>query len=473
MKNISYLLIGFFFSVCQAQSDNINYSNAFKLIDAWLESQKDYESIPGIVAMVVQDQDLIWSGAFGKSNIEKNINAELSTMCSICSITKTFTAVAIMKLVDDGKIKLDDNVIDILPSLKIDQNHSNKNTITIRSLLSHGSGLPRDTGHRYWSAPDFTFPTKKQLNTVLKELETENIVGGYLNYSNLGYALLGQIIEQVSGMSYTKYLKTQVLNPLRMYNSEIDIHKKQYENQYALGYTAINRNRTRERVNSYQTKTMSPAAGLSTSISDLAKYASWQFRLRDASSQEVLYPASLKKMHEVQSKSKDSSRTWGLGFEVYTDASGITWATHGGICPGYVSYLKLDLTNKMAYGIMVNANGVRAYKLLNGITSILKKMDTTSENNIENKDFEEYTGYYNLNPWNSEYYISTWEQGLVLLYLPSKNPVTSMYFYKKTGKDTFRLVNSNHELTDEIIFERDKKGKIYRVLNEGNYHLKI
>ncbi|NER15385.1 serine hydrolase [Leptobacterium flavescens] len=469
MKNISYLLIGLFMSICQAQNDNKNYTDAFKLIDVWLESQKDYEAIPGITAMVVRDQDLVWSGAYGKSNIEQDTDIKRSTLCSICSITKTFTAVAIMKLVDEGKIKLDDKVKDILPHFKVVQKYPDGGFITIRSLLSHSSGLPRDSGHNYWSAPDFPFPSENELNAVLKELETESPVGANLSYSNLGYALLGQIIEQVSGMPFEQYLKTHVLIPLQMSDSYVGIKGSLYGNKHAVGYTAVNRNGIRKRANLYQTKAISPAAGLSTSILDLAKYASWQFRLRNASVKEVLNPSSLRKMHEVQSESKNGSRTWGFGFEVFSDKSGNKWVSHGGICPGYVSYLKMNLTNKMGYGLMVNSNRVNAIQLINGIMGIMKKAGSISKNDAKNIDLEEYTGYYNLNPWNSEYYISRWGKGLVALYLPAKNPVDSMYFYEHKGNDTFRLIGSD----EEIVFKRDKNGKVYQVLNGGNYHPKM
>jgi len=115
------ILISFIVSVGFTQEYNKDYTEAFNLIDVWLEAQKDFDNVPGITAMVVKDQELLWTGAFGKSNLEQNIKAETSTICSICSITKTFTAVAIMRLVDERKLDLDDKVKDILPFYNVTQ----------------------------------------------------------------------------------------------------------------------------------------------------------------------------------------------------------------------------------------------------------------------------------------------------------------------------------------------------------------
>ena len=104
----------FCLSAGYTQANLKNYDEAFQLIEVWLEAQKDYENLPGMVAMVIDDQDLLWTKAFGKSDLEQDINMYTNTSCSICSITKSFTAVAIMKLVDEGKLSLDDKVKDLL-----------------------------------------------------------------------------------------------------------------------------------------------------------------------------------------------------------------------------------------------------------------------------------------------------------------------------------------------------------------------
>ena len=122
-KSLSFLLLTFLFQTGYPQKEQQDYSEAFELVDVWLEAQKDFEELPGITASVVQDQDVLWEGSFGKANLEKNVPAKPNTLFSICSISKLFTSVAIMKLYDEGKIRLDDKISDILPWYDLEQKY--------------------------------------------------------------------------------------------------------------------------------------------------------------------------------------------------------------------------------------------------------------------------------------------------------------------------------------------------------------
>lgn len=453
--------------ISNAQNNKKNYNDAFKLIEVWLEAQKDFENIPSITAMVVKDQDIIWSKAIGKSNLENDIEATLTTTNSICSITKSFTAVAIMKLVDQGKINLNDKVKDILPFYKTIPLSDGE--ATIRSLLSHSSGLPGNSGHSYYTGPDFIYPSKTEFRAIFKGLKTTSKVGSDVNYSNVGYALLGEIIETVSGKPYAEYLNKEVLLPLQMSQTYMNNMSKNNFNKQATGYTAINRNRTRNRVNLFDTKSMEPAMGLWTNMMDLAKYASWQFRLQNASSAEILKPSTLQNMHSAQAISKDKRTTWGLGFEVFKGSNNEDWVSHGGTCPGFVSLLQLNKSTKMAFGIMINANRARTFKYINGIKQILSKV-----NNTERKlPLDDYTGFYNMNPWNSLTFISTWGNDLVMLQLPENSPKYGMQFLRHIKDDTFRFIKKNGELGAEIVFKRDLNKTVIQYFEEGNYKNKV
>lgn len=472
MKRITMLLCFLLFTLYgNTQEINKNYDEAFKLIEVWLEAQKDFENIPGMVAMVVEDQDVLWTGAFGKSNLEENTAMDVKTICSICSITKSFTAVAIMKLIDEGKLNLEDKVEDLLPFFKVNQKFPSEKDITVRSLLSHASGLPGNTNHSYYTGPDFMFPTQKEFRSVFKELETISEVETDVNYSNIGYALLGEIITKVSGVPYEDYIQEEILNPLKMTDTSIETLAS--INKQAIGYTAINRNRTRASVNSFDTKSMKPAMGLWSSINDLAKYASWQFRLHEASKSEILKPTTLKRMHSVQSKNKNGYMNWGLGFEIIEASNGDTWVSHGGTCPGFVSLLQLNLSTKIGLAIMINGNRAQTFKYLNGIKQILNQVKPIVESEKQNVNLNDYKGFYNMNPWNSEVYISSLGKDLVVLQLPENSPKRGMRFYRHVNGDTFRFINQNGELEGEFVFERDDKGKVYRYKDEGNYKYKI
>jgi CubicO group peptidase (beta-lactamase class C family) len=332
--------------------------------------------------------------------------------------------------------------------------------------------LPGNTEHSYFTAPNFSFPTQTEFRSVFRDLKTESEVGTDVSYSNIGYALLGEIVEKVSGVSFEAYLEKEVLSPLKMSETYIGTSTIQDDKRKAIGYTALNRNRTRNRVSTFDPKAMNPAMGLWTSIYDLAKYASWQFRLIDASKTEILKPSTLKRMHTVQSRSKNGYSNWGLGFEVIKGSNGDDWVSHGGTCPGFVSLLQLNLTTKMGYAIMINANRSSTFKYLNGMKQILSKVRPIEENK-NRVNLKDYTGYYNMNPWNSEVYISSWGEDLVMLQLPENSPKYGMRFFKHIKDDTFRQIIDNGELGDEYVFERDQNGKVYRYQDRGNYKNRI
>ena len=173
MKKIYFtLFLSLLISNSYSQENKKDYTEAFKLMEVWLEAQKDFEQLPAITAIIVEDQEVLWTGAFGLSNVENNVKADTSTICSICSISKLFTSVAIMKLYDEGKLRLDDCVSDLLPNYNLEQKYPESGPITIRTLLTHSSGLPREAGYPYWTGPDFPFPSKEQIDLKLGEQET-------------------------------------------------------------------------------------------------------------------------------------------------------------------------------------------------------------------------------------------------------------------------------------------------------------
>ncbi len=99
MKKYYYtLLLSFLITSVFSQEGKKDFTEAFKLVEVWLEAQKDFDHLPGLTAIVVEDQEVLWSGAFGKANIEMNFKTKPPTLFSICSISKLFTSVGIMKL---------------------------------------------------------------------------------------------------------------------------------------------------------------------------------------------------------------------------------------------------------------------------------------------------------------------------------------------------------------------------------------
>ncbi|MGB5646110.1 MAG: serine hydrolase [Muriicola sp.] len=472
-KLCTTLALCFFLTISFAQKEEKkDFSEAFTLIEVWLDAQKDYENLPGISAAVIEDQEVLWSGAFGQANKAQNTPMTAETLCSICSISKLFTSVAIMKLYDEGKLRLDDTVGELLPSYNLKQQFPNSGPITVRSLLTHSSGLPREAVNPYWTGPDFPFPTRSEIDASLGKQETLYPASTYFQYSNLALTLLGHIVEKVSGQDYDTYIKENILYPLQLADTRTELPEALYGSKLAIGYSAIDRQGQRPPVKLFQAKGIKPAAGFSSNVLDLGKFASWQFRLRDSTLTEILKPSTLKYMQQVHWTDPDWKTTWGLGFVVYKGSDGQTWSGHGGSCPGYRSTLQLNLKDKRAYAVMINAGGTNPNRYSNGIHAILKKVKAPNKEETP-RDLTDYIGTYNPKPWGSEEYVGSWEGKLVMMGLPTNSPAEAMTFYRHIEGDTFKRLRDDGELGEAVVFERDAAGKVIRYSQHGNYTVKM
>ena len=215
-----------------------------------------------------------------------------------------------MKLYDEGKLRLDDEIGDLLPWYDLKQAYPESGPITVRSIMTHSSGLPRESAYPYWTAPEFDFPCREEVKEKLRDQETLYPASTYFQYSNLGLSLLGEIVEEVSGVPFDDYIEKNILKPLKMKDTRTILPENKYGKQLAVGYGMIDRQGVRGKLNIFQAEGIKPAAGFSSNVTDLAKFASWQFRLRDSKEAEVLKPSTLKYMHTVQWMDPDFDLTW-------------------------------------------------------------------------------------------------------------------------------------------------------------------
>ena len=472
MKNYLILLLILFCScdVAKYNPENINfdekeYSEAFQLIDYWLEAQKDYEKLPGLTAIVTNKDETKWTGSFGLSNGVEPMKVE--NPFSICSISKLFTAVAIMQLVEDGKINLDDPIQKVLPWFDINNEFKDVPELTIKSILSHSSGLPRESNHPYWSWPDFPFPTKQDVIDELKNQEMLYPPSKYYQYSNLGLSLLGFIVEEVTQTNFDDYVNQKILIPLSMNNTKTYMSTEDYGKNLTLGYSSLNRNNEREKVNFFNADGIAAAAGFTSNVEDLAKFARWQIDLVKSLEKNILSPETLKLMHEIHWDDKLTSVTRGLGFGVY-NFDGENWVGHGGSCPGYRSQLYINTNKELAYSVMINSSGTSPTKYIDGIHEILSNV--TLKKGEEINRFEEFEGKYISQPWVSETYVQSWGDNLALVSLPSDDPYISLY--KHIEGDVFKKILNNNDLGQELKIIRDDNNKVVAYKTHQNIYKK-
>ena len=184
-------------------------------IDSVLRKYNEYGQFNGM-ALVAERGEIIYKEAFGFANFEWQIPNSLDTKFRIGSVTKSFTAMLVLQLVEQGKLKLDDPVGNYLPDFQ----NSPKSKITINQLLTHTSGLPD-----YNNVPEFFRAVQSGYLSeaeIIKRISNYDLLfepGAKFGYSNDGYRLLGAIIEKVTNKSYEQVLQDNILTPLKMKNS--------------------------------------------------------------------------------------------------------------------------------------------------------------------------------------------------------------------------------------------------------------
>jgi CubicO group peptidase (beta-lactamase class C family) len=463
---INFLLISLVFA--GDADERPNFSEPLRIIAAWLDAQRDYENIPSISAGIVVDQELIWSDGFGYSDLSFKTEATDSTIYSICSISKLFTAIAIMQLRDRGKLDLDDNISEHLPWFNIEQTHPKSAPVTIRSLLTHSSGLPRESDYPYWTDLEFPFPNQKQLREKLSEQKTLYPSATVYQYSNLGLSLLGEIVAEKSGLSYEKYVYENILNPLRLSDTRPELPESFRRKQLATGYSVESREGSREELALFQARAIAAAAGFSSSVKDLAKFASWQFKVLEVIEDPVLSGNTLREMQRVHWMEPDGEVTRGLGFEV-GNLDNMTIVGHSGGCPGYLSQFRLIPKKKWAFIVMVNGLGTNTYRYVNGMYHILKSYEKEKKEEIAAEvNLEDYSGkYYSF--WGGESIILPWKGKLATFGLRSPNQKKPGMLMKHVEGDVFKRIRDDESLGEEIKFERNESGKVIRFWQHSQY----
>jgi CubicO group peptidase (beta-lactamase class C family) len=301
------------------------------LVEAWIEAQMAYRGLPGLTVGVVYDQELVYAKGFGYADVEAATPATPSTIYRIASHSKLFTAIAILQLRDAGQLSLDEPIATYLPWFQIQNSYEHAPPVTLRQILTHTSGLPREAGSGYWI--DFDFPTLDEVRGRLQEQAMVFPPETRWKYSNLALTLAGEVVAEVSGQSFAEHVQEHIFDKLGMTGSSV-VFPDEHEGRLAVGYGRRLPDGSRERFPFVDAVSMAAATGVSSSVEDMARFISWQFRLRDGGGTEVLRASTLREMQRVQWLEPDWDRAWGLGFEIF-HTEGRDLIGHGGGYPGY------------------------------------------------------------------------------------------------------------------------------------------
>lgn len=444
--------------------------DAVTLWSEWMRYDASIQRVPAVSWGVVHDQELVASGAFGLANPETGREATTDTRYSICSISKLFTSVALMQQREAGRVRLDAPVADYLDWFNIEDVHSDDEPITVRGILTHSSGLPRESDYPYWTDPDYPFPTQAEIRERLGAQQTLYPASRYWQYSNLGLTLVGEIVEAVADQPYDAYMREHLLDPLGMEDTTTDMPLDLRGEQLAIGHTALKRDGTRDVVAPYQARGIAPAAGYASTVNDLARFASWQFRTLDGKGDGLLKAFSLREMQRVHWVDADFEMTWGLGFSVRRDGDR-TFARHGGGCPGYYTEFRLEPASKLGVIVLTSTigstPGAYAAQAFAVIAPVIEEA-LDAEAPFERDDaFAAYAGVYE-SIWGQTL-IVTWEDGLAALELETSTPAESMEVLRHVSGNTFRRERSDGSLGETVVFELDQDGTSRRMKRHSIY----
>jgi CubicO group peptidase (beta-lactamase class C family) len=293
--------------------------------------------LPSLSAAVFRGSELVWSEAVGLGDVDQRLEATTETQYAIASITKTFTAAAVLQLRDERRLELDDPLSRHLPEAA-------HGTPTLRRMLSHASGLQREPPGEIWETLEF--PDEEELLRRLEEAEQVLPPAADWHYSNLAYALLGHVVARVSGVSLREYVEERLLGPVGLERTTWGPGPTAALPYFVEPYSDAVR---REPVLELDGK--GGESGLYSTVGDLAR---WGAFLAEPD-ERVLAPASVAEMHDLQIMAEaDWTLGWGLGLELWRRGERV-FAGHTGGYPGFVSILALSRRERIGAVLLTNS----------------------------------------------------------------------------------------------------------------------
>ena len=460
------------FSLCitqtAAQEDNISddpdVQGQIRLFSAWLESQIAYRGLPGVAVGVVYDEELIWSQGFGLANIATNQAMTADTKFRMASHSKLLTATAIMQLREQDLVRLDDPVSEYLSWFQIQAADSEDPPITIEQLLTHSSGLPREAG-AHWS--DFEFPTQEQLMDLFPERQASFSPEVRRKYSNLAYSVAGMVIEKVSGKSWADYIQGNIFVPLGMTASSVDLDVP----GMATGYSRRMPDGSRSTIPFIDARGMASATGLTSTVEDMAKFVSAQFRKGPRGEEQILSTASLREMHRIRMLENNWASGNGIGFGVYR-LNDIVYVGHGGGYPGYTTNTMIRLDSKVGVIVLTNTNDSNPTDISRQLMSTVgKAVVELTEESPElvpwDPSWERFTGLYR-GVFGDNQVVLLNEQLVIIT--PNAQDIDDSRSLEPLGNDLF-LLNSptgGGWVGEEVRFV-EEDGRVLRMFSGDTY----
>ena len=372
--------------------------NSMKLDNYIYKTLKQYQvgkKIPGIALGLIKDGKLINIFGVGEITLKSKKVPDANSVFRIASMTKSFTATAILLLRDRGLLRLDDPIIKYLPWTKNIGLPEDSSEILIRDLLTMGAGFPTDDpwGDRQ---EDMSYPELDYL--VSKGISFARQPKTGFEYSNLGYALLGRVVSVASGVDYFDFIKKEIFNELAMKVTTFD-EREPTKDVKVDGYAQYDQGLTLQAIT--YPGSFSAMGGISSSINDLVSWVAHFQSAWKVKTKSVLKISSVREMQEPQrhistvmlkdinlKKSKTITTSYGFGLFIDEDSLLGRFVSHSGGYPGFGSHMRWH--PQSGYGVIALGNltyapmNELATEVMNKIVVEVKALPATKELDIWN-----------------------------------------------------------------------------------------
>ncbi|NEA36118.1 serine hydrolase [Streptomyces sp. SID13031] len=352
--------------------------------DRWLAFNQRYQRIPGVQVAVFAEDAIAFSAAYGQADLEQGVALTQQHLFRIASHSKTFTSTALLQLAEQGKLRLDDKV-----SMHVTEIVGTPlGERTIRDLLSHAGGVIRDSEEADFWQLETAFPDREQLLRVVKEPGSAVLPDNdRFKYSNIGFGLLGLVIEAVAGTSYNAFVQTAIVDKLGLtgLGPELDPNRA---GEYAVGYSSLAYADQRVPIDHIDTGALSSATGFFGTASDVVSY--WSAHL--PGDDRLLTDASKRQMqHPLWKTAEGDWPKYGLGLMVSKVGERELFGHSGGY-PGHITLSLVDAERRIAVAVLTNAIDGAARQLTETAFKLIELASAKPRGDAQGLD--RFTGRY-------------------------------------------------------------------------------
>jgi len=365
-----------------AQAQNVNVERVVAELEPEIQRTLLAGNIPSASIALVENDRVIWSGAYGYSNLWARTPATTSTVYLIGSTFKTMSTYALFQQMEQGKFKLDDPVNKYLGDIKI-QGEDPQHPITFRHLLTHTSGLATDFGpFPVWGD---TVPPPLE-DYLRKSLKVERPPMTKVEYSNTAFTLVGYLVQKFSGVPFKKYIQEQIFTPMEMTSTAFE-PRPDMEERLAIPYVVDEK--TGSQVGTVRMKASVWPAGLV--YGTVLNQANWLicnlnggvFKGKRLISEQTFEQMMTRQFDQFKGGIEGiwGNETAGFGLTWWTEVrDGDRYFAHSGSVPGYTAFLLGNRDRKLGFAILTNGNRAHPhlFKLADKAMDLMKKYSTKS-----------------------------------------------------------------------------------------------